>query len=156
MNNIKKQLITNLEKCDSILDIHSVIEDFYTLNISIESILGSYLIEGHNQDENNTPYTGQLEIKTNQFGELKAVWVIGKDQLQFGTGFLHKNTLVFNFYYEGEGDYIGKQFKGIVIYTILPNGELKGFWSEKYGDQRFLGKENAKKRSPLKTEFSLN
>lgn len=157
-NAIKKKIIEYLNTCKSQTDLHDKLSELNkSFNIkSNTSVTGKYLIQGRNQDESQSPYTGQLEIKKDLNDRLKATWLIGTDQLQFGTGFKHEHTLVFNFHYEGEGDFEGKKFKGTVIYTILPNGDLKGVWSEKHGDQRFLGKENAKNMKNISSCFSMN
>lgn len=157
-NAIKQNIIKYLNTCKSHTELKDKLSE---LNKSFDnkskiSVLGKYLIQGVNQDESQSPYNGQLEIKEDLNGKLKATWLIGSDQLQFGTGFKHEHTLVFNFYYKGEGDFKNKKFKGTVIYNILPNGDLNGVWSEKYGDQRFLGKENAKNIKNISTCFSMN
>lgn len=112
---------------------------------SIEDLIGRYDIIGENQDENHTKYKGTLDLSINDIGRIKALWLIGDDQLQFGSGFYKDNILVINFYYEGDDIYRGQQFKGVVVYKVLPNGVLEGFWSEKHGNQQYLGKEIAKK-----------
>lgn len=141
----KEQLLLSIENTSSEDELHKVLNKYHSSINFNKSVTGQYIIKGTNQDREQTPYSGILEIKHNSEGRLRAVWVIGKDQLQFGTGFIHENTLVFNFYYEGEEDRKGKQFKGVVVYKILINGDLDGFWSEKYGDQDYIGKEYAKK-----------
>lgn len=150
---IKKQL----ENCNSEKELQNLLSSLYcSINSVQQPVLGKYSIQGLNQDEYQSPYSGQLEIKANTSGQLKAIWLIGKDQLQFGTGFMHDNLIVFNFYYEGEAECTGQLFKGVVVYKQLPTGDLNGFWSEKHGDQRFLGKEFAKRLTNTHTDFSLN
>lgn len=156
--NHKKNLIKEqLERCNTEEELQNLL---YCLNnsspIEPNLILGKYKVEGQNQDETQSFYSGQLDIKINSEGQIKAVWIIGKSQLQFGTGFMCNNILVFHFYYEGEADHIGKQFKGIVAYKILPDGNLDGFWSEEQGDSMFLGKEFAQKVIEVDSSFSLN
>ena len=156
--NYKKDLIKEqLEKCNTEEDLQNLL---YCLNntskIEPNLILGKYKVQGQNQDESQTSYSGQLDIKINSEGQLKAVWIIGKSQLQFGTGFMSNNILVFNFCYEGEGEHLGQQFKGVVVYKILPSGNLDGFWSEEHGDSMFLGQEFAQKMTEIDSSFSLN
>ncbi len=159
MNTFKhrKDLIKEqLDKCNTEEELQNLLYINTTSKIELNIILGKYKIKGQNQDETHSSYSGQLDIKINSEGRLKAVWIIGKSQLQFGTGFMNNNILVFNFYYEGEGEHIGQQFKGVVVYNILPNGNLDGFWSEEQGDSMFIGKEFAQKVLEVDSSFSLN
>jgi len=153
---IKEKLISDIKTCSSLHELNSIFQNVNKSIYTIPSILGRYTIQGNNQDENQTPYSGFLDITSLPDGRLKAVWTIGETQYQVGTGFNNENILVFNFRYEGEGEFLGKQFKGVVVYTISPDGNLKGFWSEKYGDQRFLGKEIGKKIHPFPNTLFMN
>jgi hypothetical protein len=45
---------------------------------------------------------------------------------------------VINFNYRGENDEV---LKGVVVYRFLTKDILDGFWSEDYGDPKYLGEE---------------
>lgn len=156
-SNLKKQLIEQIIDANSLTELQLIIDQYKAQNnYSVEDLVGRYELKGVNQDENESSYSGTLDLSVNEIGRVKALWLIGKDQLQFGSGFYENNILVINFYYEGDDIYRGQQFKGVVVYKVLSDGNLQGFWSEKHGDQRFLGKEYAVKVQNIKTDFSLN
>lgn len=106
--------------------------------MTIQEITGTYTIEGHNQDEEKTPYRGKLNLSIDQNHRIIANWIIGDVQIQNGTGFFKNNILVINFNYAGEDH---KIYKGVVVYKCLTKDLLEGFWSEKHGDPLFLGEE---------------
>ena len=68
-------------------------------------------------------------------------------QTQTGKGFFKDDILVINFSYEGELKNRPNTFKGVVVYKCINNTILDGFWSEKYGDDDYLGFEEARKLS---------
>jgi len=106
--------------------------------MTIQEITGTYIIEGHNQDEEKTPYQGKLNLSIDQNQRIIANWIISDIQIQNGTGFFKNNILVINFNYKGEDL---KTYKGVVVYKCLTKDLLEGFWSEKHGDPLFLGEE---------------
>lgn len=74
-----------------------------------------------------------------------AIWTIGGIQVQTGKGFFKDDTLVINFAYEGELKDRPKTFKGVVVYKFINDTVLDGFWSEKYGDDDYLGFEQGRR-----------
>jgi len=106
--------------------------------MSISEIIGEYSIIGSNQDQSSTEYTGILYLKLNEVLKVEAEWTINGDQKQYGLGFFKNNILVINFHYLGDDD---KKYKGVVVYKVLTKDILEGFWSEKHGDQNYLGEE---------------
>ena len=82
----------------------------------------------------------------NSHNKISASWTIGQNQSQNGVGFFKDDILVINFKYLGEEN---KEFKGVVVYRCLNRNLLKGFWSEKYGDQNALGIEIGKRVNPF-------
>lgn len=106
--------------------------------MTIKDITGTYTVEGYNQDEEKTPYRGELKLSIDQNNRMTAHWMISGVQAQTGTGFFKNNILVINFNYEGEDHNL---YKGVVVYKCLTPNLLEGFWSEKHGDPLFLGEE---------------
>lgn len=156
LDSIKNKLIKEINACSSVDEIYTLFKKMNSTPASQKAIEGRYLINGNNQDEHQTPYSGRLDITALPNGRYEGLWTIGNSQIQFGKGFRFEDTLVFNFHYSGEGDFSGQRFKGVVIYSICSNGNLKGFWSEKHGDQRFLGKENGVKQCQVQNHFCMN
>jgi len=110
--------------------------------MTINQILGSYKIEGKNQDDSGLSYKGELILTLDKTNRVVAKWLINDSQEQFGTGFFKDNILVINFNYKNEDEFV---FKGVVVYKCLSEHLLQGFWSEKYGDPNFLGEETCYK-----------
>lgn len=108
--------------------------------MTVEDLVGNYLIKGHNQDALKSSYEGELSLTIDHNKRIIAQWHIGDSQLQEGTGFFKDQILVINFNYKGEDTAI---FKGVVVYKCLSTDMLDGFWSEKHGDPEFLGTEHA-------------
>lgn len=106
--------------------------------MTITELIGTYTIEGKNQDAEATAYKGILELKKDENRKIIAEWTIGNSQKQFGTGFFKNNILVINFNYTGDDLII---YKGTVVYHFLTKDILDGFWSEKHGNQQYLGEE---------------
>jgi hypothetical protein len=107
--------------------------------VNIEDITGEYQISGINQDAERTAYTGILKVSLNENNKIIAHWSINNDsQTMQGTGFYKDNMLVINFNYVGDDANI---YKGVAVYRIINTNVLNGFWSEKHGDQKFLGEE---------------
>jgi hypothetical protein len=110
-----------------------------------ENLEGTYRIIGFNQDEEQTGYTGVLKlIKTGKY-RVNALWTVVGGQTQTGKGFFKDDILVINFAYIGELDEKTKIFKGVVVYKIINDDTLEGFWSEKYGDNDYLGYEECQR-----------
>ncbi|QJP35690.1 hypothetical protein F0365_15415 [Nonlabens sp. Ci31] len=108
--------------------------------MTLEELVGDYSIKGHNQDAAQSSYKGKLTLSMDKNRRIIALWNISGDQVQKGTGFFKDQILVINFNYLGEQ---GQVFKGVVVYKCLSKDVLDGFWSEKHGDTRFLGAEQA-------------
>jgi hypothetical protein len=107
--------------------------------MTIQDLIGEYVIEGSNQEESNAiTYKGKLSLSLDQNNRIIAQWVINNDQIQIGTGFFKDNILVINFNYHGDDDII---YKGVAVYKCINKDILEGFWSEKHGDPRYLGSE---------------
>ncbi len=109
--------------------------------MEIASLIGSYLIEGINQDEEETTYEGSLTLSLRSDGGLNAAWLIKPDQLQYGVGFFKNEMLVFNFDYVGENDVV---FRGVVAYNCSKMDVLTGIWSEEAGNSKYVGVETAR------------
>lgn len=120
--------------------------------MEIEELIGRYAIKGKNQDLDQTAYKGILELTLDVNNKIIAHWSISENQTQKGIGFFKDDILVINFNYQGEASQI---FKGVVVYRYLNRNVLKGFWSEKYGDQSTLGEENGVRINPFE-DFSEN
>ncbi|APZ47011.1 hypothetical protein BW723_12280 [Polaribacter reichenbachii] len=104
-----------------------------------EDILGDFSIIGSNQNESEETYKGVLSLTLDDENRIIAKWIINKSQEQFGVGFFKNNTLVVNFNYQGDEN---NTYYGTVVYKCLNKDILEGFWSEEYGDPKFLGTEN--------------
>ncbi|WP_407556773.1 hypothetical protein [Winogradskyella sp. 4-2091] len=104
----------------------------------ITDLVGTYTIEGSNQNEDGMAYQGTLKLSLNENNRLNAKWLINKGQEQIGTGFFKDNILVINFFYEGNDNQI---YKGVAVYRCLTKDVLDGFWSEKHGNPLFIGTE---------------
>jgi hypothetical protein len=107
--------------------------------MKIQDLIGKFSIIGSNQDAGEESYTGELTLTLDENERIIAKWLINKSQLQQGTGFFKNNILVINFNYQGDENNI---YNGVVIYKCLTKDILEGFWSEEYGNPKFLGSEN--------------
>jgi len=105
----------------------------------IQDIVGTFSIIGSNQDADNDSYKGELRLSLNENDRIIARWIINNTQEQIGTGFFKNNILVINFNYKGVENDI---YKGVVVYKVLTKDILEGFWSEEFGNPKFLGSEN--------------
>ena len=103
----------------------------------IEDLVGSYTVEGSNQDENGIAYHGILSLNLDENNRMVARWNIG-DHIQNGNGFFKDQILVINFNYEGADEQL---YKGVAVYRCLSKDVLNGFWSEKHGNPLYLGSE---------------
>ena len=122
----------------------------------ITHIEGTYKVTGTNQDATGASYSGFLHLNQTHPHRVDAEWVISGSQTLKGSGFFHDNTLVINFYYEGEAEQAGKRFKGVVVYRFHEDtNTLQGFWSEKHGDLDYLGFENGTKLKDDSAIFKL-
>jgi hypothetical protein len=104
----------------------------------VEDLIGNFSIIGSNQDAEEHTYKGILSLNLDSNNRIVAKWVINKSQEQFGTGFFKDNILVINFNYKSDDDTI---YNGVVVYKCITKDILDGFWSEEYGDPRYLGEE---------------
>jgi len=102
----------------------------------IDDLVGSYAVEGSNQDDGGHSYHGLLTLRLDN-NRILAQWTIG-DHIQNGTGFFKDQILVINFNYEGDDQHI---YKGVAVYRCLSKDVLDGFWSEKHGNPLYLGSE---------------
>ena len=107
--------------------------------MTIKDLVGKFSIIGSNQETDDKPYTGELSLILDENNKIIANWLINKSQQQFGTGFFKNNILVINFNYQGDENTI---YYGTVVYKCLTKDILEGFWSEEFGDPKFLGSEN--------------
>ena len=107
--------------------------------MTTKDILGDYKILGSNQNDSEETYKGTLSLKLDSKNQIIAKWLINKSQQQFGIGFFKNNILVVNFHYQGDENTI---YKGTVVYKCLTKDILEGFWSEEFGNPKFLGSEN--------------
>lgn len=98
--------------------------------MTAEDLIGKYNVVGKNQDLEATPYSGTLKLSLNGNHRIEAVWNIGNNQKQYGTGFFKNNILVINFYYQEKQ----LTYRGVVVYKCLTKDVLEGFWSEEHGD----------------------
>ncbi|MCG9792805.1 hypothetical protein [Flavobacterium algicola] len=116
--------------------------------MTIRELVGSYTIEGSNQEESNQiTYRGKLDLTLDLNNRIIAHWKIGHNQEQNGSGFFKDNILVINFNYEVD-DLV---FKGVAVYRCLTKDVLEGFWSEKHGNPLYLGTEQAVRTNSLET-----
>jgi hypothetical protein len=106
--------------------------------MTTQNLTGTYNIIGKNQADTNVTYKGNLELHVDNYGRIIAKWLIYDTQEQTGVGFFKDNILVINFQYLGDDEEI---YKGVVVYKCITKDILEGFWSEEYGDPRFLGEE---------------
>ena len=105
----------------------------------IRDLVGNYRVIGNNQDKNKDSYQGTLSLTLDENNRIIAKWMSGQDQEQFGSGFFKNNILVINFNYKGLENI---SYKGVVVYKFLNKDILEGFWSEDFGNPKFLGAEN--------------
>ncbi|TPG33951.1 hypothetical protein [Flavobacterium pectinovorum] len=106
----------------------------------IQDLIGNYSISGSNQDESHEiTYKGILNLSLDNNNRIIAHWLINDSQEQKGRGFFKDNILVINFNYKGENN---KTFKGVAVYRCITKDVLDGFWSEKHGNQLYLGTEH--------------
>ncbi|BAO55984.1 hypothetical protein [Nonlabens marinus] len=108
--------------------------------MTLDDLMGSFTIQGENQNAMKSSYSGTLELSLNSDLQVVANWQIGEEQTQSGLGFYKDNILVINFKYTG-GD--GARYYGTVVYKCVTKDVLVGFWSEELGDPAFLGTEKA-------------
>ena len=106
--------------------------------MTIEDLVGSYNVEGSNQDGLGVAYHGVLHLTLDENRRIFAQWIIG-DHIQNGTGFFKDQILVINFNYEGDDQMV---YKGVAVYRCINKDTLDGFWSEKHGDPLYLGSES--------------
>ncbi|NRR92765.1 hypothetical protein HSX10_14415 [Winogradskyella undariae] len=106
--------------------------------MNVKDLVGQFEIIGNNQDEEGGTYKGILKLSLDLNNRIIAKWNINNNQIQLGTGFFNENILVINFNYKGDD---GNIYKGVVVYKCMTKDLLDGFWSEKHGDQLYLGKE---------------
>lgn len=105
--------------------------------MQLENLVGDYSIVGKNQNIEQSSYKGTLNLSLDENKRINAKWIIG-NQLQFGNGFFKNAVLVINFWYQGEDSLV---YKGVVFYKCLTATILDGFWSEEFGNPKFLGEE---------------
>ncbi|MCG1037766.1 hypothetical protein [Polaribacter sargassicola] len=107
--------------------------------MTIKDLVGTFSVIGSNQDDEENSYKGFLYLSLDNNYRIVAKWTINDSQEQFGNGFFKNNILVINFNYLGLENTI---YKGTVVYKCLSKDILEGFWSEEFGDPKFLGTEN--------------
>ena len=107
--------------------------------MKVKDLLGNFSIIGKNQNESEKTYEGTLNLSLDDENRIIAKWLINKSQQQFGLGFFKNNILVINFNYQGDENTI---YYGTVVYKCLTKDILEGFWSEEFGNPKFLGSEN--------------
>ena len=107
--------------------------------MTIKDVLGDFSILGSNQDDSEETYKGTLSLTLDSENRIIAKWLINKSQEQFGVGFFKNNILVINFNYKGDEI---TTYYGTVVYKCLTKDIFEGFWSEEFGDPKFLGTEN--------------
>lgn len=118
---------------------------------TMEKLEGTFSIIGLNQNQAQNSYFGFLHLTKIGKNRVTAEWVIGGEQTQVGVGFYNGNTLIINFSYEGEDENRGQIFKGVVAYKFINDVILTGFWSEKHGNDSFLGFEEGRKTTEAET-----
>ncbi|WP_066224595.1 hypothetical protein [Formosa haliotis] len=106
--------------------------------MKVDDLVGQYTVIGSNQNDSDVMYKGILDLTLDLNNRIQAKWLINNEQEQFGAGFFKNNILVINFYYLGES---GDRFDGVVVYKVINQDILDGFWSEEFGDPLFLGEE---------------
>lgn len=107
--------------------------------MTAKDLIGNFSILGSNQDDSENSYKGKLNLSLDDDNRIIAKWLINKSQEQFGVGFFKNNILVINFNYQGDENAI---YYGTVVYKCLNKDILEGFWSEEFGNPKFLGSEN--------------
>ncbi|WP_405382434.1 hypothetical protein [Maribacter sp. LLG6340-A2] len=135
----RQQLVDSFEKQPS------------TEHVSTEQLKGTYHILGFNQNKEASRYSGYLHVTTTGTHRVNAEWIIDGEQTQLGTGFYHNNILVINFSYEGDAR---KIYKGVVVYRVINKNILNGFWSEKHGNDAYLGIEECRRLNKSETLFN--
>jgi hypothetical protein len=110
--------------------------------MQITDLIGTYLIEGYNQNEDETIYSGTLTLSFQSDNRLAAIWQIEPDQMQYGIGFFRNEMLVINFHYVGDNQ---ENYHGVVAYNCTAKNILQGVWSEEMGDSKFVGVEKGTK-----------
>ncbi|TCP26743.1 hypothetical protein EV195_10282 [Tenacibaculum skagerrakense] len=106
--------------------------------MTVADLVGDFSIIGSNQNDSDVNYRGVLTLSLDEDNRIIAKWLIHNEQEQVGSGFFKDNILVINFQYLGENSEI---FNGTVVYRCLNKDILDGFWSEEYGNPRFIGTE---------------
>ena len=119
--------------------------EYLNSTITIEEIEGTYSIIGLNQNVEQSTYNGFLHLAKIGEKRVNAEWVIYGEQTQQGKGFYNGDTLIINFSYAGEDENEGKIYKGVVAYKFLNSAIITGFWSEKHGNDAYLGFEEGRK-----------
>lgn len=104
----------------------------------LKDFLGTYKVLGSNQNEEASNYQGILNLTSPDNKIIHAEWLIGTDQKHQGIGFMEGDQLLLKFQYQGDDDLM---YRGVVEYHLVEKGILEGFWTEEYGDTRFLGSE---------------
>ncbi|MCD9855794.1 hypothetical protein LUD75_13805 [Epilithonimonas sp. JDS] len=104
----------------------------------VQDLVGSFAVEGSNQEVSGAPYYGILTLSLDENNRIIAQWTIG-DHIQNGTGFFKDQILVVNFSYERDDHQI---YKGVAVYRCINKDTLDGFWSEKHGNPLYLGSES--------------
>lgn len=106
--------------------------------MTVADLVGEYSIIGSNQDDSDQNYKGVLSLTLDEHRRIIAKWLIHNEQEQYGTGFFKDNILVINFTYNADDASV---YNGVVVYRCLTKDILDGFWSEEYGNPKFLGTE---------------
>lgn len=107
--------------------------------MTIQELIGAYKIIGSNQDDSNNEYKGTLSLTLDTDDRIVAKWLINNEQEQTGTGFFKDAILVINFKYLGEDSIV---YKGVVVYRCITKYILEGFWSEEFGNPKYVGTEH--------------
>lgn len=102
--------------------------------MTVQDLVGSFTLEGSNQEEWGHSYHGILTLSLDENNRIIAQWTIG-DHIQSGTGFFKDQILIINFNYEGDDQ---KIYKGVAVYRCINKDTLDGFWSEKHGNPLYL------------------
>lgn len=106
--------------------------------MTIQDLIGTYTIQGKNQEDTSDSYTGVLTLELDLNNRIVARWLINDEQEQAGKGFFKDNILVINFKYKGDD---GTVYPGVVVYRCLTKDVFDGFWSEEFGNPLYLGEE---------------
>lgn len=106
--------------------------------MTAKDITGEFSIIGSNQSDSDLNYSGILTLQLDENNRIHAKWLIHNEQEQTGLGFFNDNILVINFQYLDEDSFV---YKGTVVYRCLTKDILDGFWSEEYGNPKFIGTE---------------